>query len=371
MNDNLAHPFPRAGWRNALGGLLLAATASLAHAPASAQGYAGLGTEAEGFALPSPETNFSFPRDHGPHPDFRIEWWYLTANLSGEDGNEYGIQWTLFRSALQPGEADGWDSPQIWMGHAGLTTPDAHFVAERLARGGIGQAGVSAHPFEAWIDDWQMRQTGGSTATLGSLSLSARGEGFGYDLSLQSDGPLVFQGNDGYSVKSPDGQASYYYSQPFYRITGTLSLADGPVRVTGEGWLDREWSSQPLSETQDGWDWISLHLATGAKLMGFRLRDRAGEPFTSATWIDPDGTAFPYSDGHLSLTPLAASDVSGADIPTSWQVDLPDRALSVTLSALNPQSWMSTSFPYWEGPVMISGTHSGRGYLEMTGYGPE
>ncbi len=122
-----------------------------------AQGFAGMGTSAEGYALPDPDTRFQFPRDHGPHPDFRIEWWYLTANLTGADGTDYGLQWTLFRSALAPGDqGDGWDSPQFWMGHAAITTPDAHFVTERFARGGIGQAGVTADPFSAWIDDWAM-----------------------------------------------------------------------------------------------------------------------------------------------------------------------------------------------------------------------
>jgi len=53
---------------------------------ASAQGFAGLGQEAEGYALPTPAPSFTFPQDHGPHPDFRIEWWYLTAVLEGADG---------------------------------------------------------------------------------------------------------------------------------------------------------------------------------------------------------------------------------------------------------------------------------------------
>jgi len=30
--------------------------------------------EMEGFALPQPGRVFAFPRDHGSHPDFRLEW---------------------------------------------------------------------------------------------------------------------------------------------------------------------------------------------------------------------------------------------------------------------------------------------------------
>ena len=176
----------------------------LAPIAASAQGFAGLGGSAEGFDTPQPGHRFDFPADHGPHPTFRIEWWYLTANLTGADGQEYGIQWTLFRSALRPFEQSGWQSPQLWMGHAGLTTPDTHFFAERLARGGIGQAGVTTDPFEAWMDEWHMRGD-----TIDALSLRANGADFGYDLSLTADGPLVFHGDNGYSVKSAEGQASF------------------------------------------------------------------------------------------------------------------------------------------------------------------
>lgn len=336
---------------------------------ASAQGFAGLGTAADGFALPERPAQFDFPADHGPHPEYRIEWWYLTATLSGPDGTDYGVQWTLFRSALAPRAAEGWEAPQLWMGHAGLTTPEAHYSAERLARGGIGQAGAEAAPFTAWIDDWAMTSTAApGQDAYGALELTAGGEDFAYDLRLAATGPLVFHGEGGYSVKSPEGQASYYYSQPFYEVTGTLDLPGGPVAVTGAGWLDREWSSQPLSETQDGWDWVSLQFSDGARMMGFALRETGGGVFTSATWIAPDGTTTAYPDGALRMTPLAETEVAGRAVPTEWRIELPDRGLDISTVPLNPQSWMDVSVSYWEGPIRFSGSHEGRGYLEMTGY---
>jgi predicted secreted hydrolase len=337
--------------------------------PLLAQGFAGLGTEAEGFAIPEAPASFSFPDDHGPHPAYRIEWWYLTATLTGPDGTEYGAQWTLFRSALAPEAGEGWTTPQLWMGHAGLTTPDAHFSAERLARGGIGQAGVTPAPFLAWIDDWAMTGAAPDGAdALDALTVAARGADFAYDLSLAATGPLIFHGDAGYSVKSAEGQASYYYSQPFYTVTGTITLPDGAVPVTGNAWLDREWSSQPLSERQEGWDWVSLQLDDGARLMGFTLREAEGGRYTSATWIEADGTTQAYPDGALTMTPLTQTEVAGRSVPTEWRIELPDRGLDVTTTPLNPQAWMDVSVSYWEGPIRMSGTHSGRGYLEMTGY---
>ena len=333
-------------------------------AQVSAQGFAGLGTTAEGFAVPQPDPVFVFPADHGPHPEFRIEWWYLTANLTDGAGTDYGLQWTLFRSALRPETGEGWQSPQLWMGHAAVTTPDTHLVSERLARGGIGQAGAKAEPFEAWIDDWQMA----GVSDWSDLTLTASGPDFAYEMTLTENGPLVLNGADGYSVKSAEGQASYYYSQPFLDIRGTLTLPGGKVEVTGHAWIDREWSSQPLTESQEGWDWFSLSFETGARLMGFQLRQTDGSTYSTATWIEPDGTATTYPDGAFDAKPLGYTTVSDATLPTAWRVRLPDRGVDVTVSALNEQAWMATSIPYWEGPITVSGSHSGKGYLEMTGY---
>ncbi len=325
------------------------------------QGFAGLGTQAENFAQPAPGRALEFPADHGPHPDYRIEWWYLTANMAGPDGTPYGLQWTLFRSALAPRGGEGWETPQLWMGHAAVTTPEAHHVAERLARGGIGQAGVQAKPFSAWIDDWLMEGH-----NFDNLRLTASGADFAYDVRLRASGPLVRHGQEGYSVKSAAGQASYYYSQPFFELSGTLSLPEGDVPVTGTAWLDREWSSQPLAEDQQGWDWFSLTFDDGNKLMGFVLR--GSMDYTSATWITAGGQATAFADGAFTARPLRHHSVAGRQVPTTWQVSLPAQGVDVTVAALNPDAWMQTSVPYWEGPVRVTGSHTGVGYLEMTGY---
>lgn len=330
----------------------------------AAQGFGGLGSAAdEEFAVPAPSPQFDFPADHGAHPEYRIEWWYLTANMTGPDGTPYGLQWTLFRSALAPVETQGWDSPQIWFGHAAVTTPDAHYTSERFARGGTGQAGVTAAPFEAWIDEWHMRG-----ATFDTMQLRAAGPQFSYDVRLRAQGPLVFHGDQGFSVKSEQGQASYYYSQPFFDLSGTLALPEGNIEVKGSAWLDREWSSQPLASDQTGWDWFSLSFDEGEKLMGFRLRQADGTYYTSGTWIMPDGQTTALPNGSFAAEPVENADVGGREVPVRWQLSVPEFGVDVTVAALNPQAWMDMAVPYWEGPVTVSGNRSGVGYLEMTGY---
>jgi predicted secreted hydrolase len=337
-------------------------------APAMAQGFSGLGSDADGFTLPVKGRALSFPNDHGAHSGYRIEWWYLTANLTGDDGRDYGIQWTLFRSALTPDEGSGWQSSQVWMAHAALTSADAHYTDERLARGGIGQAGVDVRPFRAWIDDWHMTSRAAPHEDqISRVAVAANGSAFSYVLSLEASGPLVPQGDNGYSLKSAQGQASYYYSQPFYSVTGSIMMDGRKVTVTGKAWFDHEWSSQPLAEDQTGWDWFSFHFDSGEKLMGFRLRG-AKESFTSATWINADGRPEPQPPGALSCEPLERAEVAGRSVPIRWRVTLPSKKLDVTTVAVNPLSWMNTRVSYWEGPVRIEGSRPGRGYVEMTGY---
>jgi predicted secreted hydrolase len=336
--------------------------------PALAQGFAGLGGDAEGFSVPKPGVPLEFPKDHGAHPDFRIEWWYITANLQGANGQDYGVQWTLFRNALEPVERSGWSSPQLWMGHGALTSKDQHLVAERVSRGGIGQAGVTREPFAAWIDDWRMESRAApGEDQLSALKLSAAGQSFSYELSLVATAPIVPQGDEGYSVKSLEGQASYYYSQPFYQVTGTISLPEGKIEVKGQGWLDREWSSQPLAAGQTGWDWFSFHFESGEKLMGYVLRDASGS-YRSATWIGADGKPEPQIPGALVVSSLETAEIAGRSLPVRWRVRLASKGLDVTTQPLNRNAWMDTSVPYWEGPVRFRGSHKGKGYIEMTGY---
>ncbi|MBY3100725.1 iron ABC transporter permease [Rhizobium laguerreae] len=351
-----------------LASLLMAAAMICVSGQAFAQGFAGLGSDAQGFAIPERGNGLSFPAAHGAHPDYRIEWWYVTANLNGDDGNQYGAQWTLFRSALAPGNKTGFADPQVWIGHAAITTRSHHYVAERLGRGGIGQAGVQATPFRAWIDDWRMEDTEQSGSdTFGNLSAFAGGPDFRYTLNLKANGPLVLQGDKGFSVKSANGQASYYYSQPFYEVAGTITTSGSPVKVTGKAWLDREWSSQPLASNQTGWDWFSLHLNSGEKLMAFRLRDDK-DGFISANWISADGRTTPLSKDDIQLQPTRNATVDGRQMPVEWRIRVPGKSLDITTRPLNDQSWMATSTPYWEGPINFRGSTSGVGYLEMTGY---
>ncbi len=319
-----------------------------------------------------------FPRDHGAHPGFRIEWWYLTANLEDASGQDYGAQWTLFRTAVRPpGQEEGnaWQSGQIYMAHFALTWPEGHRSWQRYARGGdhggVAQAGARAEPFAAWLDDWSLASTGTDWLP---LVARARQDDFAIRLELGSDLPPVLQGDNGFSQKHPAGGGSYYYSQPFLEAAGDLEIAGERIPVTGQAWLDREWSSQFLQADQAGWDWFAMHLESGEKLMLFRLRARSGETggaYRHGVLISPDGQTRTLDAARIGLDAVTESRVAGRLLPTAWRVDLPEIGRHFQVEALREDQWMDVDFPYWEGAVRISGEgpqNSGRGYVELTGY---
>jgi len=334
------------------------------------EGFAGLGAEASGFSAVVPGKTLVFPQDFAAHPGFRTEWWYLTANLKDASGASYGVQWTLFRFGTEAGpERAGWANKDIWMGHAAVTSAADHLFAQTLARGGIGQAGVGAAPFRAWIDNWSFAALDDAVdAGLSRARVSADGPSFRYTLDLATDKPIVLHGDKGFSRKSDRGQASYYFSQPSFAVNGVLAIRGQEVRVSGKAWMDREWSSQPLAADQKGWDWFSLHLSSGENLMLFRLRSASGGNYFAGTWIAPDGTAHALEADDIAFAPISTTNVAERTLPTSWRVQVKSHALEIETKPLNAQSWMATRFPYWEGPISFSGSHLGEGYLEMTGY---
>ena len=355
-------------------------------------GFAGLGQDADGFEHAQPNQTLIFPQDHSAHPDYRIEWWYLTANLEDADGEPLGLQWTLFRQALMPPserpEPTPWAADQLWMAHMAISQGEQHQVAERFGRShsqaepsqlNDAQAGVIASPLHAWLDDWQLKTNEEAYGTdFDHLTLTAySGEDesrFGYTLELTAEGPLVLHGEEGFSQKAANGQGSMYYSQPFWQINGEVTINGETKAVSGRGWLDREWSSQLLDARQSGWDWFSIHLDDGHKLMAFQLRGGSAQnaDYRSGTWITPQGDATPLATNDITLTPLATSAVAGRNVPTQWRLEIPSVAIDIIVDAPHANRWMTTSVPYWEGEVVVndraSGEPLGEGYLEMTGY---
>nr|WP_256442524.1 lipocalin-like domain-containing protein [Bradyrhizobium sediminis] len=220
-----------------------------------------------------------------------------------------------------------------------------HRYSEAFARGGVGQAGVEPKPFQAWIDSWAMRGVKRCATPCSRRSNSPhRAPIFSYTLRLDADRPLVLQGNAGYSRKSERGQASYYYSQPFFKATGRISIGDKPA---GGRWasLDGPRMEQPAARPdQTGWDWFSLHLDSGEKLMLYRLRQKDGRADLFGNWIEPDGRSSEIASSENTMTPTGLDRDRRPQDPDRMEHRHPARGLRIETTPLNARSWMGTSF---------------------------
>lgn len=322
-----------------------------------------------------PGKTLNFPADHMAHDGFRQEWWYLTANLETESKEKLGLQWTQFRIALAPSITEegeqpqsSWQTRQLYMSHTAITTPAQHLVKEKWSRGHPHLAGTQAQPLIIKQDNWQWRSV---SEQLFPATLSVATDRFSYQLKLDSQAPFQLQGDNGYSPKNAAGTvASYYYSQPFIKVNGTIERDGKTVRVSGDAWLDREWSSQFLAKTQQGWDWFALRLDDGSALMLFQLRESGSDKqhFYSGRRMYPDGSGHNIASKEITMLPTAWQQTLSGRYPVSWQITIPSEDIELTTQALNANSSMPLSIPYWEGPIKISGSNRGFGYMELTGY---
>jgi predicted secreted hydrolase len=336
-----------------------------------------LGPEPDpGFARAKAPAVLQFPADHGPHDDFALEWWYLSGNLYTRGGRRFGYQFTLFRIGLRPGApvADSrWRSNQIYMGHGAITdvAGGRHYSAERLARAALGLAGAESQPLALWLESWSLRGRGEPFP----LELSADAEDFGIYLTLAAgEKPLVLQGEQGWSRKSATpGNASYYYSFTRLPTAGTLRVGATSYQVSGESWLDHEWSSSALDDDQAGWDWFALQLDDGRELMFYRLRYRDGgmHPYSRGSLVLPDGSSRELTPAQVTLMPeryWKAPD--GARYPVGWRLAVPGEGLDLRVRAVLDDQLLDHTVRYWEGAVDVTGSHTGKGYLELSGYKP-
>ncbi|WP_229360361.1 lipocalin-like domain-containing protein [Ferrimonas sediminicola] len=334
--------------------------------PEQAQGITWQQNVADGAAKVTPGTAIEFPRDHGAHPEYGLEWWYLTANLTDEQGEPVALQWTLFRSRIGPQRDNPWDDGQLWFAHLAIEADGRHHALERWARGGNGQAGVTAHPFNAWIDHWQLTGT-----REGFLPLTLTADSDLGELSLTlSDSPIVKHGINGFSQKTPDLEhASLYYSLPHLKASGTLTQEGrGPRQLQGLAWMDREWSSELMDTEYLGWDWLSLHLDDGRALMLFRMRSRQDNHYFSGSLIDTVGGVTPIHNGEIQWRELDHVTLDGASYPVAWQLEIPNHGLFGSIETRSRDQRNQLSIPYWEGPVTADGSIQGEGFIEMTGY---
>jgi len=321
-----------------------------------------------------PGRKLEFPRDHGAHPAYRIEWWYVTGWLAKPGGSPLGFQVTFFRARAEyeTENPSRFALRQAIFAHAALADPDLGRLLhdQRAAREALGLAGADERRMHAWVDDWRIEQDAQGFRT------RIPAAGFALALDFEARGAPLPQGDSGFSRKGlRRGEASYYYSLPQLRVSGNVETRGTDLPVTGSAWLDHEWSSAYLAPEAAGWDWIGVNLADGGALMAFRMRGRAGGvTYAGGTLGSTAGEARKFRRDEVAFEPLRLwrSPRTGVEYPVAmrvrtagieWQIEplMDDQELDARTS---------TGTIYWEGAVRVlrDGAPAGTGYLELTGY---
>ena len=338
----------------------------------------------DGWRLATPDYVLEFPRDHAAHSDYRIEWWYYTGNVETVEGRRFGYQLTFFRVGINPSPINPsqWTVRDLHMAHFAITDVEraTHRVSERLNRSGVGWAGASTDTLQVWNEEWRASMTG-TTHRLQAIDTTEHGE-LSLDLRLDSgDAVPVRHGVNGFSQKGRQiGNASHYYSFTRLETVGQLVVDGESFDVSGFSWMDHEFGSSFLEESQIGWDWFSIQLDDGTDVMVYTIRSIDGEPgrLSSGTVVTTESvTILDSSDYQLAPVRQWTSPRTGAAYPVVWKLELPNEGLSLDVAAVVEAQELvtaeSTGVTYWEGTVEVSGTRNGediagRGYLEMTGY---
>lgn len=346
-----------------------------------------LGSADPGFPRALERRKFSFPADHGPHPDYRNEWWYVSGNLDATTGERFGFELTIFRFALAPATERAavadvpseWRTRQLYVGHFAITDAAGRrfLAAETFARGALGLAGATADPFRVWVEDWWLKAFPNSGQQVDKWLLHADSGKAALTVALEPLKPPVLHGDAGLSRKSAEpGNASYYYSVTRLATAGTLAIGNDVYDVSGLSWLDREWGSSALSDEQAGWDWFALQLDDGSELMYYQLRrdDGGVDPMSAGTYVPAEGDPVHLAYGDLALAVRGHwNSPQGGRYPAAWTLTVPKLELAVQAEPILAAQELDASVRYWEGSVNVTGRRggeavSGHGYVELTGY---
>ena len=331
------------------------------------------------FAKPSLDNQITFPQAHAPQKTYRQEWWYLTAILTTEDGQSLASQWTLFRRAV--------GDKHWYFAHAALADAQSHSTAYRNGREELGNVKITTEPFNATIDDWQWQST--STllparlvygSAVGSITseadtlineksvVTATENHWQVELNLSTKQDYFLQGENGFSLKHAKlNIASHYYSQPFIEVTGKVYWQGRWQKVTGQAWFDREWASQMLGQDQQGWDWFSLRLNENKALMVFRVRS-GSEDYFYASIMARNGEIRSITSNEIALISEKHNASSDSPYPQSFSLIIAKENIDIKVQVVNEQQIMRFGIEYFEGMVTFSGSHQGKGFVEMTGY---
>ncbi|TVO39098.1 lipocalin-like domain-containing protein [Vibrio algivorus] len=314
-----------------------------------------------------PDYTIKYGKDFAEHGGFHNEVWHYRANLKGDDGLDYGVQWTVYRVANGDHQGVGWENAQIYTAQVVVSTSKHSWSQQRIARGGIGQAGVMMYPFRLWIDDWSWVSNNNFAI---ASQLNVKTDDFQVTLQNAAYGPFVLNGDKGYE-KTHDlmSTASYSFSAPFIKAKGSLILNGKAVKVSGIAWLDKEWGNHLVANRSLRWDTFNLHLSDGRVLSLTQYHNPQNIRYISGSLSSKNGSTIKIKDSEVRIYPIEKQQLlNGRLLPLRWVIELPNYQISLITQSLNKELWLPFWIPSWEGPIEVTGSHKGVGFMQLTGY---
>ncbi len=302
----------------------------------------------------------TLPRDEGPHND-AVEWWYFNGHLTGTDAagkvHTYGFEYVTFQFRL-------FGSKPVYIGNFAVSDVDRkafHYAATTST----SKEPASPGRFALTTGQWSM------SGAAGDDTLRAALPGYSIDLALHSTEPPALEGPGGVVGLGPLGTADYY-SWTSLATSGTVTDHGAAIHVTGESWMDHEWSNT-LSGAA-GWDWFSVQLHDSSQYMLEFVRSKGGA-IVDSNGTDVRGAAVT----HLTKADIAEKSLGAWTSPVThitysagWTLHVPGGRLSVTPDLADQELDLRSvqGTVYWEGDCTITGEIDGKpvtgvGYTEL------
>ncbi|MZI94796.1 carotenoid 1,2-hydratase [Vibrio sp. CAIM 722] len=315
-----------------------------------------------------PDHPVVLPDDFAFHPSFQNEWWSFVANVEDEQGNRYGVHWNLMRLAHDDRKSVSWDHPQLYLAQVAISHKHQVWFDQKLARGGIGQAGFQREPFKLWIDNWSLN---GKEANPFPGELNTNTDQVSLQLGLALKQPIQLPGEQGYQHIEPSLSAALYgFDVPQVAVAGKIRIKGQrkALRVHGVAWIGKRWGNNFVLESNRHWDWLVFHIQNGMTLTVTRFRQQVQAPRFFGTITSPQGESIALTQDDMSMIPTLNTTTNGHLVPTQWHIKVPRYHINFTATAVNANMWFPYVVPYWEGPVNVSGSHNARGFMILSGY---
>lgn len=309
------------------------------------------------FAAQERPKHISLPEDFDFQPSAKQEQWHYFANLVDKSGQEYSVQWVYERVTTSNFPAAGWRNPRLFIVTTIITNSSHVWREQRLARSGIGQAGLQTTPFNLWIDNWTWSSLG--TYPLPS-KLTVQTDDISIALTSLNEGPYIVDGNKGYLRTSPTtpsndtvGQNGIYsFQAPYIKVSGYLKLDDYPIEVKGHAWLSKEWGDHIIPQNNDKSLLLNIRLDNERSLLVRKSQLDGFPPTTYAIISYLSGMNTQLFDDDVSIEPIKYSRITNsAELPLEWRVSIPKVGIEFTFSAINNNQWHDLLVPYWQGPI--------------------